>query len=200
MDGKTVVLCLLLFLYGTEVMANIFNNPTNIEVGEGFAGETGELYAKDRTGDKKPFVVFDTPEMGLRAVFRDIRSKVKEFDGDVDKIITKFAPSTENVTSEYIKRIKKSIGKDKKINNKNLINVVKEMVAVEADDDKEMIKYYLGDPNIINAAEELSLIDMPSNTTGETAKKLYYKGEFARKTGGRIMNITKQNYNTQRFI
>jgi hypothetical protein len=199
LDGKTVVLFLLLFLYGTEVMANIYNNPANIEVGQSFAGETGNIY-----GNR--FSEFDTPEMGLRAVFKDIRSKIKEFDGDVDKIITKFAPNNENVTDKYINRIKKSIGKDKKINDKNLSKVVKEMVAIESDDNPEMIRYYLDNPNIINAAEELSFLDLPSSTTGETALKIYNKGEYAgheeakRKTGGRIMNLTKQNYNTQRFI
>ena len=180
MDGKTVVIFLLLFLYGTEVMANIYNNPTNIEAGQGFAGETGNIY-----GDR--FSEFDTPEMGLRATFRDLRNKMKEFDGDVDKMITKFAPPIENVTSKYIKRIKKVIGKDKKITDKNLNKVVKEMVAIESDDNPEMIRYYLDNPNIINAAEELSYIDMPSNTTGETAKKLYYEGEYPRKHGGMVM-------------
>ena len=179
MDGKTVVIFLLLFLYGTEVMANIYNNPTNIEAGQGFAGETGNIYSNR-------FSEFDTPEMGLRATFRDLRNKMKEFDGDVDKIITKFAPPSENVTSKYIKRIKKVIGKDKKITNKNLNKVVKEMVAIESDDNPEMISYYLDNPNIINAAEELSYIDMPSNTTGATAKKLYYEGEYPRKHGGSI--------------
>jgi len=180
MDGKTVVIFLLLFLYGTEVMADIYNNPTNIKAGQGFAGETGNIY-----GDR--FSEFDTPEMGLRATFRDLRNKMKEFDGDVDKMITKFAPPRENVTSKYIKRIKKVIGKDKKITDKNLNKVVKEMVAIESDDNPEMIRYYLDNPNIINAAEELSYIDMPSNTTGETAKKLYYEGEYPRKHGGIVM-------------
>tara|TARA_R110000764_G_scaffold225171_1_gene314554 strand:- start:35 stop:550 length:516 start_codon:yes stop_codon:yes gene_type:complete len=171
MDGKTIVLFLLLFLYSSQAMANIYNNPSNIESGQGFAGETGTVYAER-------FSVFDTPEMGLRATFRDLRTKMKEFDGDVDKIITKFAPPTENVTSNYINRIKKSIGKDKKITNKNLIKVVKEMVAIESADNPKMIKYYLENPAIINVAEELSYIDMPSNTLGKTAKKLYYEGEF----------------------
>jgi hypothetical protein len=198
MDGKTLVLFLILFLYGTEVMANIYNNPTNIEAGQGFAGETGKVY-----GGR--FAEFDTPEMGLRAVFRDLKTKIKEFDGDVNKIITKFAPSNENVTDKYINRIKKSIGKDKKITDKNLSKVVKEMVAIESDDNPAMMKYYLDNPNIINAAEELSLIDLPSSTTGKTALKIYNKGEFAgydtpRKHGGRIMNQTQLNYNKQRFI
>ena len=94
---------------------------------------------------------------------------------------------------------------------------VKEMVAIESDDKEEMIEYYLGDPNIINAAEKLSYINMPSSVTGKDAIKLsimdvpigtkykdalkvYNQGEYPRKTGGRIMNLTKQNYNTQRFI
>tara|TARA_R100001369_G_scaffold84018_1_gene116644 strand:+ start:170 stop:706 length:537 start_codon:yes stop_codon:yes gene_type:complete len=171
---RNYIIFLLLFLYGTQAIATIFNNPGNIEEGQKFAGETGKVYAGR-------FSEFDTPEMGLRAIFRDIRTKVKQFDGDVDKIITKFAPSHENNTSKYINRIKKVIGKNKKINNKNLKDVVKEIVAIESADNFKIIKYYLDNPNIINAAEELSFIDMPSNTTGITAKKLYYEGEYAKK-------------------
>jgi len=188
-------------------MAIIANNPANLEEqGQGFAGQTGRSYDDGKFfGSVKEggrFIEFDSPEMGLRAIFRDLRTKLNSKElgyGDVDKIISKFAPKNENETAIYSARIKEAIGSNK-LTNKNLMAAVKEMVAIESDNNKEMIKYYLGDPNIINAAEELSYIDMPSNTTGETAKKLYYKGEYPKKTGGRIMNITKQNYNTQRFI
>ena len=192
MDGKTVVIFLLLFLYGTEVMANIYNNPGNIEKGQAYAGQTGNIY-----GER--FAEFDSPEMGLRAIFRDLRTKMKRYNGDVDKIISEFAPPNENVTSKYINRIKSAIGGDK-LTNRNMKNAVKELVAIEAYDNQEIINYYLDNNKIIDAAEELSYIDMPSNTTGATAKKLYYEGEYPRKHGGRIMKDPNKNYKAQRFI
>ena len=71
-------------------MAEIYNNAGNIEVGQGFAGETGETYAKDRKDGKKPFVVFDSPVMGLRAVFRDLRTKAERYGGSLYNIINEF--------------------------------------------------------------------------------------------------------------
>ena len=83
-------------------MAEIYNNPGNIQIGQGFAGTVGE-YASDREGGgKKPFVEFDSPQMGLRALYRDLQSKIKDFDGDVAKIINKYAPGNENKTQAYI--------------------------------------------------------------------------------------------------
>ena len=205
-------------------MAIIANNPANLEEqGQGFAGQTGRSYDDGKFfGSVKEggrFIEFDSPEMGLRAIFRDLRTKLNSKElgyGDVDKIISKFAPKNENETAIYSARIKKAIGSNK-LTNKNLMAAVKEMVAIESDDKEEMIEYYLGDPNIINAAEKLSYINMPSSVTGKDAIKLsimdvpigtkykdalkvYNQGEYPRKTGGRIMNLTKQNYNTQRFI
>ena len=76
-----------------------YNNPGNIRAGQGYAGETDERYT---ASDGSEYVIFDTPEMGLRALFVDLRSKIKEFDGDVDKIINKYAPpSDNNPTKKY---------------------------------------------------------------------------------------------------
>ena len=43
--------------------SKIYNNPGNIEIGQGYAGETG-TYANNR---ERPFAIFDTPQMGVRA-------------------------------------------------------------------------------------------------------------------------------------
>ena len=193
---------------GETVVAIIANNPGNLEVGQGYAGQTGRAYEGGKFVEGGRFAEFDSPEMGLRAIFRDLRTKLNSKElgyGDVDKIISKFAPKNENETAIYSARIKKAIGSNK-LTNKNLMAAVKEMVAIESDDNPEMLRYYLDNPNIINAAEELSLIDLPSSTTGETALKIYNKGEYAgheeakRKTGGRIMNDPNKTYNTQRAI
>ena len=183
-------------------MTLIANNPGNIEKGQAYAGQTGRSYSGGEIVEDGRFAEFDSPEMGLRAIFRDLRTKMKDYDGDVDKIISKFAPSNENVTSKYIDRIKLAIGNNKLTNN-NLKAAVKEMVAIESDDNPEILKYYLDDSNIINAAEKLSYIDMPSNVSGKDAIKLsimdvpigtkykdamkvYNQGEYSRKKGGRV--------------
>ena len=88
MDGKTVVIFLLLFLYGTEVMANIYNNPGNILLGENFAGETGKYYTGKKTGLR--YSIFDSPEMGIRALYQDIRSKLRRSDGDVEDAMLRY--------------------------------------------------------------------------------------------------------------
>ena len=73
-----------------------FNNPGNIEKGKGFAGETGETYA-DR------FSVFDSPQMGIRAVARDITTKIDRHKGDLYKIIKNYlSDESENIT-DFIK-------------------------------------------------------------------------------------------------
>ena len=50
--------------------------------------------------------------MGLRAIYKDLRSKVNTFDGDVAKIISKYAPNNENKTQAYIDNVIKQIGSD----------------------------------------------------------------------------------------
>ena len=54
-----------------ESKPTVFNNPGNIEIGQGYAGETGDTYA-DR------FAVFDSPQMGVRALGRDLKTKIKK--------------------------------------------------------------------------------------------------------------------------
>ena len=40
--------------------------------------------------------------MGLRALFVDLRSKISEFDGNIDQMINKYAPpSDNNPTKKY---------------------------------------------------------------------------------------------------
>ena len=58
-------------------MSLIYNNPGNIRPGEDYAGETGEFYT---ALDGSKYVIFDSPEMGLRALFVDLRSKITQFN------------------------------------------------------------------------------------------------------------------------
>ena len=94
--------------FGKNFMSNggevtTYNNPGNLEKGQGYAGETGKTYANDR---ERPFVVFDSPEMGVRALAMDLQTKIKRHEGDVNKIIAQYAPDNENDTKKYQEFVK----------------------------------------------------------------------------------------------
>ena len=63
-------------------MAEPSYNAGNLEDG-GQAGRTGATYGDGR------FPVFDSPQMGVRAMFRDLRTKMNRHEGDVSKIINR---------------------------------------------------------------------------------------------------------------
>jgi hypothetical protein len=153
-------------------MAEIYNNPGNIQIGQGFAGTVGE-YASDREGEgKKPFVEFDSPQMGLRAIYRDLQSKVNTFDGDVAKIISKYAPGNENKTQAYIDNVIKQIGSDT-ITADNIDEAVRAIVRHENGTNSETTKYYLDDPNLLKEAKELAKHNMPAAMTYKKAAETY---------------------------
>ena len=145
-------------------MATVYNNPGNIEFGQGFAGETGETYGNGR------FAVFESPEMGLRAIAVDLSNKIKEFDGDVNKIVAKYAPPSENETAAYARFVKDEIGEDK-ITQENLAKAVAAIVKME---NKGTRSTYLGDDlndySMINEAIELSRINLNQSDTLSTAR------------------------------
>ena len=147
-------------------MATVYNNPGNIEVGQGYAGETGQTYGKGR------FAVFSSPEMGLRALAYDLRSKMKEFDGDINQVIAKYAPANENKTREYANYVQSQIG-DNKITEENLAKAVAAVVRMENSDATEST--YLGkdldDFSMINEAIELSRIDLDTNVDLQAARE-----------------------------
>jgi hypothetical protein len=162
-------------------MAEIYNNAGNIEVGQGYAGETGETYAKDRKDDRKPFVVFENPVMGLRAMFRDLRKKTQDFEGSLYNIINKYAPPTENNTDVYQKAMKTALNDDM-VSEYNLPTLVEAMIRHEnggltytKEDGSEglITDYYLSNPAIIKEAFALSTMSFPSKTSYEEAKEIY---------------------------
>ena len=139
-------------------MAVSYNNPGNIRAGQGYAGETDERYT---ASDGSEYVIFDTPEMGLRALFVDLRSKIKEFDGDVDKIINKYAPpSDNNPTKKYANFVKSKVGKGK-VTASDLPKLVSAVVNFE--NKKGLAKTYLS-PQLLDTAFKLSSdTTMPKN-------------------------------------
>jgi len=79
------------------------NNPGNIEHNtanpwQGQAGHDGR------------FARFQTPEHGLRALSRDLGTKMARGQTSVQSILTQYAPPSENDTAAYIARVSRSLG------------------------------------------------------------------------------------------
>lgn len=138
----------------------IYNNPGNIEP-NGWAGDTGKRYGKGR------FVVFDSPEMGVRAMMRDAKKKISDFNGDIDAIINKYAPPTENDTSTYAKFIKDQLGKDT-VTEADLPDLVSAIIRFENTPD--VADRYI-QPDVLKKAYELSKISLPEGYTYDQANK-----------------------------
>ena len=158
-----------------EEAVKVFNNPGNIERGQGFAGETGEYYGK-----KNRFVVFDSPEAGIRAIMRDLRTKVRDHNGDLRAIINKYAPSVENPTKNYYKYLQQTLGKDK-VTIEDIPQLTKGIIEFENKPTEDMpdqkrleaqgrLDKYLS-PEIFNMAQRISQYDYPTGTTSEQMRE-----------------------------
>ena len=143
----------------------MFNNPGNIEIGQGYAGETGDTYA-DR------FAVFDSPQMGVRALGRDLKTKIKRFDGDLFSIINQFAPDNENDTNNYYEYVRDQVGSDT-ITENDLGAVVRAIIKME--NKPEIAAQYLDD-SVINEGLELAQMSFDAGISLDEARKLLMKG------------------------
>ena len=143
----------------------MFNNPGNIEIGQGYAGETGDTYA-DR------FAVFDSPQMGVRALGRDIKTKINRFDGDLQSIINQYAPPNENDTNNYFEYVKEQVGSDT-ITESDLGAVVRAIITME--NKPEIAAQYLND-SVFNEGLELAQMSFDQGVTLDEARKLLRKG------------------------
>jgi hypothetical protein len=143
----------------------MFNNPGNIEIGQGYAGETGDTYA-DR------FAVFDSPQMGVRALGRDLKTKIKRFDGDLFSIINQFAPDNENDTNNYYEYVRDQVGSDT-ITENDLGAVVRAIIKME--NKPEIAAQYLDD-SIINEGLELAQMGFDAGVSLDEARELLMKG------------------------
>jgi hypothetical protein len=166
------------------------NNPGNILAGQGYAGQTGDTYTGKTSG--LTYTKFDSPEMGLRAVFQEVRGKLEEFDGDVELALLKYLGGDKGTKEERYARaatdnedpvgyIQRGIEAYKKEGEKGL---VKQIIINE--NRPEHRDYYLDNLEAIDTAEKLSIMDLPSGTTFENALKVYQQGEYSRKEGGMI--------------
>jgi len=150
-----------------KTKTKIYNNPGNIESGQGYAGQTGETYANDR---ERPFAVFDSPEMGIRALAKDLTTKIKRHKGDITKIITEYAPNNENDTQAYIDFVKNNLGGKDIVTEKDISQLTKAVILKE--NKKEVALKYLVE-DIFNTGINLSKLNLDSAISFEEAKKLF---------------------------
>ena len=138
----------------------IFNNPGNLEVGQGYAGETGEVYSER-------FPVFENAQMGVRALFKDLRTKLKDYGGDITGMISKYAPPNENDTKNYINIVTDRIGGKSKVSEKDLPELASAIIWMENKDEGRSA--YLDDPRILEEGYKLSILDLPTGSSYEDA-------------------------------
>ena len=171
-----------------EEAVKVFNNPGNIEEGIGYAGETGEFYNTDRRAKGMgAMVVFDSPEAGLRAMFRAYKTKLARYkdkgDKAIDYAVMEFlgglpqqlpdgtyeedtyenrlkAATIDNEYAEaYIERVKEAYNKG------DIKEVIRRSIIEE--NEKQVQDYYLTDPKILDTAEKMAQYNYDRDTTSE---------------------------------
>jgi hypothetical protein len=104
-------------------------NPGNIRHNATFHWQ-GEIGADDQN-----FIIFDTEVNGIRALARDLQNKIRRGLDTVEKILTVYAPPSENNTDAYIASVCKQTGfnPDEQINVTigNLAKLVKAIITHE---------------------------------------------------------------------
>lgn len=83
------------------------NNPANIEYVRGVV-----WVGQCATQNDLPYLQFETPEDGFRAAAKDLKHKYAAGLTTIRKIISKWAPPSENNTTAYIDAVKRSMLKD----------------------------------------------------------------------------------------
>ena len=145
----------------------VYNNPGNVERTQGWAG----MLPDTGYGSEDRFAVFDSPQMGLRALMVDLSTKVKNQGGDLREMITRYAPPSENPTEKYYEYVKGKVGKNK-VTLKDVPQIAKSILEFENKGD--LPKMYLN-PKIFNEAVALSKFDLPTGMTLSEARSFLAK-------------------------
>ena len=151
------------------VKPTVYNNPGNVERTQGWAG----MMPDTGYGSEDRFAVFDSPQMGLRALMRDTATKIKKHGGDLSKMINEYAPPSENPTNRYYKYVKSKVGRDKVTLN-DLPRIVQGIIEFENKPDSELSRMYL-DPNVFEEALSLSKYNLPSGMSLSEARSFAAK-------------------------
>lgn len=146
----------------------VYNNPGNVERNQDWAGMVSGGY-----GSNDRFAIFDSPQMGLRALMRDAQTKIKNEKGDLRKMISRYAPRSENPTERYYNYVRSKVGKDK-VTMKDLPNIVKGIIEFENKPGSALSNMYLK-PEIFSEALNLSKKSMPKGTSLTKARQMVRK-------------------------
>ena len=122
--------------------------------------------------------------MGVRALFKDLRTKLKDYGGDITGMISKYAPPNENDTKNYINIVIDRMGGESKVSEKDLPKLASAIIWMENKDEGR--KYYLDDPRILEEGYKLSTLDLPSTASYADAITEYTKSRVERNIGGMI--------------
>lgn len=82
------------------------NNPGNIRP----ASYTWQGQSGIDSGPMGSYLIFETPEYGIRAIAKDLLTKYARGLNTVREIITAYAPPSENPTESYIASVSQSLG------------------------------------------------------------------------------------------
>ena len=151
----------------------VYNNPGNIEIGQGFAGETGDTYANNRD---RPFVVMDSPIAGNRAVLRIFQTKLNRYKDTEDPIgyaIAEYLGGDEGTLEE---RIKKAAGENPNVqgyidsvrlgyNQDGMKGLLTNVIKFESPNE-EYANYYLQD-KYLKPSIPLAKLNFPEGTSTE---------------------------------
>jgi len=113
-----IVGLLLLFIYRKTVVKTMSNLPRGLRNNNpGNIRKTPTMWQGEVTGTDKSFKTFVSMEYGYRAMFVLLRSYIDKGYDTIEKIITRYAPPSENTTSSYIKHVteRTGISKNKKL-------------------------------------------------------------------------------------
>lgn len=124
------------------------NNPGNIV--KTFKGDQQTFWTGEIKGDDERFKKFKSMEWGYRAIFIVLRSYIGKGVNTIEKIINRYAPPHENLTSSYARHVSErtEIPLDRVINMSqvtDLKSIVREISYIEngiTPDQKEIEEGY----------------------------------------------------------
>lgn len=143
------------------------NNPGNLRI---TADKWQGMIPLDQNTDKA-FQQFTEMKFGVRAMLRDVVNDILKGKNTLRKLITEYAPPSENDTNSYINSVAKSLGidPDKKIvliDAKFLKAIAKAIIAKEV---KSSEKHLVKDSDITKAIAILGTFKAPKDLKIDTS-------------------------------
>ena len=145
-----------------------------------------------------------------KEIKKEYAMPIEEAEADIDRQIQTSLQGVQQLSSMLPEGIEFSKGEVEAliplIQNVGITKIkaqgIKAMEALRQGDKKEFRKQLYDPQDGFVKADDKKQLGLQARRLEEgSIAKVYEGGEFApRKTGGMVMNLTKQNYNTQRFI